>query len=165
MQEECYHAEVTYPTIPESSDVQNIVLELPEVARIPTRKRTFHINHEDIETLVRPLLSYHWHVGRVGNVVDDLQVFSLNKLFNFKNFRSSVEFFDTLADIQDEEEVSSIEHDRHVLPALTIASASRACHRRLLQCLHFRSYTCGIPAYLRSRHGGEADQSPGSYSP
>ncbi|KAH0828035.1 hypothetical protein J3R83DRAFT_3684 [Lanmaoa asiatica] len=95
---------LAYPTIPDSSDAQKIVLELPEVPRIPSRKRTFHINDEDLETLVRPLLSYHWHVGRVGDVVDDLQALSLNKLFNFKNFRSAVEFFDALASIQDEEE-------------------------------------------------------------
>ncbi|KAF8557676.1 hypothetical protein OG21DRAFT_1505174 [Imleria badia] len=86
-----------------SSDVQEIAFELPEVARIPGKKRTFHLNHEDLETHVRPLLSCHWHVGRIGDAVDDLQVFSLNKLFTFKNFRSAVEFFDALAGIQDEE--------------------------------------------------------------
>ncbi|KAI9571193.1 hypothetical protein HD554DRAFT_1993797, partial [Boletus coccyginus] len=77
--------------------------ELPEVARIPTKKRTFHLSPEDLETHVRPLLSCHWHVDRVGDVVDDLQVLSLNKFFSFINFRSAVEFFDALADIQDEE--------------------------------------------------------------
>lgn len=47
--------------------------------------------------------------------MDDPQVFTLNKLFNFKNFRSAVDFFDALADIQNEEDVSSIRHDGHVL--------------------------------------------------
>ncbi|KAF8444841.1 hypothetical protein L210DRAFT_959612 [Boletus edulis BED1] len=88
----------------DSPDVQKFVPELPEVARIPTKKRIFHLDHEDFETHVRPLLSCHWHVGRIGNVVDDLQVLSLNKLFSFKNFRSAVEFFDALAAIQDEED-------------------------------------------------------------
>jgi len=91
------------PTVLDPSVVQKIALDLPEVVRIPGKKRTFHLNHEDLETLVRPLLSCHWHVARVGNVVDDLQAFSLNKLFRFKDFRSAVEFFDTLADIQEEE--------------------------------------------------------------
>lgn len=111
---------IAYPTISGSSDVQEIALELPEVARIPGKKRTFHLNHEDLETHVRPLLSCHWHVDRVGDAVDDLQVFSLNKLFTLKNFRSAVEFFDALAGIQDEESVSGIEHDARASPALTV---------------------------------------------
>lgn len=98
-----------YPTILDSSDVQTIALALPEVPRIPTKKRTFHLNHEDLETHVQPLLSCHWRVGQVGDAVDDPKVFSLNKLFSFKNFRPAVEFFDALADIQDEEDVSSME--------------------------------------------------------
>lgn len=105
--------------IPDSSDVQKVALELPDVARIPTKKRTFHLNHGDLETHVRPLLSCHWHLGRVGEVVDDLQVLSLNKLFSFKDFRSAVEFFDALADIQDEENVSSREHGTRFSSAFT----------------------------------------------
>ncbi|KAG9316801.1 hypothetical protein JVU11DRAFT_2866 [Chiua virens] len=89
-----------------SSDVQTVAPDsnLPEVPHIPSRKRTYHLDHEDLETHVRPLLSCHWHVGRVGVVVGDLQVFSLNKLFSFKTFRSAIEFFDALADIQDDED-------------------------------------------------------------
>lgn len=109
-----------YSTIPDSSDVQTIVLALPEVPRIPTKKRTFHLNHEDLETHVRPLLSCHWHVSQVGDGVNDLKVFSLNKLFTFKNFRSAVEFFDALAGIQDEEDVSGMELGEYALGTLTI---------------------------------------------
>lgn len=100
-------------------DVQAIVHELPEVARMPTKKRTFHLNHGDLESHVWPLLSCHWHVGRVGDGADGLEVFSLNKLFSFNNFRSAVEFFDALADIQNEEVVSSVRPDRYVSHALT----------------------------------------------
>ena len=94
-------------TVSDSSDVQMIVPELPEIPHMPSRKRTFHLNHEDLETLVQPLLSCHWHVSRVKNGVNGLEVFSLNKLFSFKNFTSAVEFFDLLAGIQNEENVRS----------------------------------------------------------
>ncbi|KAF9227162.1 hypothetical protein BS17DRAFT_450069 [Gyrodon lividus] len=87
-----------------SSEVQNnIAVDLPEIPSIPN-KRTLHINHEDLETRIRPLLSCHWHVGHVGRGVHDLEVLSINKLFSFKNFRSAVDFFNALADIQDEED-------------------------------------------------------------
>ncbi|KAF9241850.1 hypothetical protein BU15DRAFT_10342, partial [Melanogaster broomeanus] len=77
--------------------------DLPEIPPVLNR-RTMHINHQDLETHIRPLLSCHWHVGRVGGGVHGLEVLSINKLFSFKNFRSAVEFFDALADIQDEED-------------------------------------------------------------
>ncbi|KAF8840707.1 hypothetical protein BDN67DRAFT_1011244 [Paxillus ammoniavirescens] len=86
-----------------SLEIQKIALELPEIPRAPNR-RTLHIKHEDLETHVRPLLSCHWHVGHVGSGVHGLEVLSINKLYNFKDFRSAVEFFNALADIQDEED-------------------------------------------------------------
>jgi len=92
-----------------SSEVQaqKRAVDLPDIPPIPARKRTFHLSHEELETHVRPLLSCHWHIGSVAVdqvMPDDRQTLTLNKLFTFKNFGSSVQFFDELVGIQNEED-------------------------------------------------------------
>jgi len=119
-----------------SKDVQTIVAELPEVPRIPSKKRTFHLNHDDLQTLVQPLLSCHWHVGRVRDGPNGLEVFSLNKLFSFKDFTSAVEFFDLLTGIQNEEN-----HHTRVTVDYTNVYVSTHTH-----CAYQNAFDAGVDA-------------------
>ncbi|KAI6040213.1 hypothetical protein EDC04DRAFT_2677974 [Pisolithus marmoratus] len=58
-----------------------------------------HIQHGDIDTYFRPLIQCHWQVGRVRATDCDVEILTLDKLFRFKNFKTTLKFFNELAEI------------------------------------------------------------------
>lgn len=92
-----YRAEPLPPGT-KSAPVQSSFQFLPEVPRIPLGK-TVHINHSDIDTYFHPLIQCHWHVGRVRAATRDVEILTFDKLFRFKNFETTLKFFNELAEI------------------------------------------------------------------
>lgn len=124
-----YRAEPLPPGT-EPASVQSSYEFLPEVPRIPLGK-TMHINHSDIDTYFRPLIQCHWHVGRVRAAARDVEILTLDKLFRFKNFETTLKFFNELAEI-------SLNENHH---------AHYACdYARIYVSIYTRAAYCNTPA-------------------
>ncbi|OJA20519.1 hypothetical protein AZE42_01599 [Rhizopogon vesiculosus] len=76
--------------------------DLPDLPPFPG-KPTLHISPEDITTYLQPLISRQWSVGRVRNGLDEREVLSLNRHFDFKGFNDVMDFVHAVADISREE--------------------------------------------------------------
>ncbi|OAX41132.1 hypothetical protein K503DRAFT_535471 [Rhizopogon vinicolor AM-OR11-026] len=76
--------------------------DLPDLPPFPG-KPTLHISPEDITTYLQPLISRQWSVGRVKKGLDERDVLSLNRHFDFKGFNDVMDFVHGVADISREE--------------------------------------------------------------
>ncbi|KAJ8597448.1 hypothetical protein M405DRAFT_755783 [Rhizopogon salebrosus TDB-379] len=90
------------PSQPSNGPSRFELQDLPPLPPFPA-KPTIHISPEDITTYLQPLISRLWRVGRVRKGVDEDEVLSLNRHYNFKNFNEVMDFVKGIAEISREE--------------------------------------------------------------